>query len=154
MPDVFERAAISGRQLRDSLARPRLTIELARLYSQHVRLRSGQEQLPTFDEVEAGSRLFDAVRLVDASFAARSSGERDWRDGLRRAGEVLEWLAHPEMNSEGLPLSLLGAAVTNLPGIRRVQRVSLAEAPANKMRRCSVCCSVRSSKIFFRSRSA
>jgi DEAD/DEAH box helicase len=116
VPDVFERAALSGRQLRDGLARPGLTVDLARLYSQHVRLRTGQAELRTFDEAEAAARLFDAVRLVDASLAARDAGDIDWRDGFRRAAEILEWLAHPETNVEGLPFSLLGSACYQLAG--------------------------------------
>ena len=52
----------------------------------------------------------EAVRLVDASLTARDEGETDWRDSLRRAAELLEWLSHPEMNPQGLPLHLLGAA--------------------------------------------
>src|SRR5207245_3771514 len=85
-------------------------------YSQHVRLRTGQGQLPSFTADEGARRLIDAVRLVDASFAARDRGDADWRTGLRRAAEVLEWLAHPETNPEGLPLSLLGAACYHLAG--------------------------------------
>lgn len=116
MVEVTERAALAGRRLQDELARPRLTVDLARLYSQHVRLRTGQGQLPSFTADEGARRLIDAVRLVDASFAARDRGDADWRTGLRRAAEVLEWLAHPETNPEGLPLSLLGAACYHLAG--------------------------------------
>lgn len=116
MTDVVERAALAGRRLQEELARPRLTVELARLYSQHVRLRTGQDQLRSFTSDEGARRLIDAVRLVDASFAARERGDTDWRVGLRRAAELLEWLAHPEMNPEGLPLSLLGAACYHLAG--------------------------------------
>jgi hypothetical protein len=114
--EVTERAALAGRRLQEELARPRLTVDLARLYSQHVRLRTGQGQLPSFTADEGARRLIDAVRLVDASFAARDRGDAGWRTGLRRAAEVLEWLAHPETNSEGLPLSLLGAACYHLAG--------------------------------------
>ncbi len=116
MVDVTERAALAGRQLQEELARPRLTVDLARLYSQHVRLRTGQDQLRTFTPGEGVRRLVDAVRLVDASFSARARGDADWRAALRRAAELLEWLAHPETNREGLPLSLVGAACYHLAG--------------------------------------
>jgi hypothetical protein len=116
VPDVAERAAQAGRRLRDELARPQLTVDLARLYSQHVRLRTGQDPLPTFTVDERDRRFFDTVRLVDAAFAARERGEPDWQAALRRAAEILEWLAHPETNPELLPLSLLGSACYQLAG--------------------------------------
>lgn len=116
MVEVTERAALAGRRLREDLGRPGLTVDLARLYSQHVRLRTGQGGLRTFTVDEAARRLADAVRLVDASFSARDRGESDWRIGLRRAAEILEWLAHPETNPDELPLSLLGAACYHLAG--------------------------------------
>ncbi len=60
-------------------------------------------------------RLNDAIRLIEAS--AASGAEATEREaGLRRAGEVLEWLAHSPLNEEGLPLSLLGAAAYQLAG--------------------------------------
>lgn len=116
MVEVAERAAQAGRRLRDDLARLRLTRDLARLYSQHIRLRTGQDPLRSFTDSEATLRLGDAVRLVEASFAGRDRGDDGWRLSLRRAGEVLEWLAHPETNTEGLPLTLLGAACYQLAG--------------------------------------
>ena len=116
MPDPSERAALAGDVLRDRFAQARLPREFARLYSQHVRLRTRQPSLETFSEEEAGARLSDAVRLVDASFLAKERGEDGWRAGLRRSAELLEWLAHPEMNEVGLPLSLLGAACYHLAG--------------------------------------
>jgi hypothetical protein len=102
--------------VRDVLARPRLGTDIARVYSQHVRLRTGQGGLPSFNEQERDARLFDVVRLVEASLLGRREGDADWRDGFRRAGELLEWLAHPELNAVGLPLSLLGSAAYQLAG--------------------------------------
>jgi hypothetical protein len=69
-----------------------------------------------FRDRELEERLSDAVRLVEASLVAKREGETDWTDGLRRAGELLEWLAHPQLNPSGLPLSLLGAAAYQLAG--------------------------------------
>jgi hypothetical protein len=112
--DVSDRAAVAGRQLREELARRQLSPDVARLYSQHVRLSAGQEGLRAFRDVDARRRLSDAIRLVDAAFYARDRGESDWRTSLTRAAELLEWLAHPELNHERLPLSLLGAACYQL----------------------------------------
>lgn len=116
MVEVSERAALAGRQLQDELARPRLTVDIARLYSQYVRLRTGQGSLRSFTAPEAAERLIDAVRLTEASLAARMEGSEGWRAGLRRVGELLEWLAHPETNPEGLPLTMLGSTCYELAG--------------------------------------
>jgi len=98
------------------MAGARLSADVAKVYSQHVRLRTGQGGLPSFDADERDARLFDVVRLVEASLLGRREGDPDWRDGLRRAGELLEWLSHPELNEYGLPLSLLGSAAYQLAG--------------------------------------
>ncbi len=89
---------------------------IARLYSQHVRLRSGQAGLASFTESERDARLSDVSKLVESSLVGRREGDTNWREGFRRAGELLEWLSHPELNPEGLPLSLLGSAAYQLAG--------------------------------------
>lgn len=131
MVEVTERAALAGRQLQEELARPRLTVDFARLYSQHVRLRTGQEQLRSFTPDEGARRLIDAVRLVEASFAGRDRGDSEWKGGLRRAAELLEWLAHRQTNPEGLPLSLIGAACYHLAGYP-ARAASLAQTDAGE----------------------
>lgn len=116
MTDLSTQALAAGRVLRDALATPRLSASTARLYSQHVRLRSGQPGLTSFTADDLASHLRDAVRLVEASLLARTQGEAGWESGLRRAAELLEWMSHPELNSDGLPLTVLGAAAYQLAG--------------------------------------
>ncbi len=89
----------------------------ARLYSQHNRLREGQRGLPSWRLEESLDRLEEAVQLLEAAFIEREILEDDhWRDGVRRAAELLEWLAHPEINLNQLPINLLAAAAYQLAG--------------------------------------
>lgn len=103
-------------ELQNSLAGRKLTPAIAKLYSQHTRLRAGQEGLIGWREDEAGERLNDAVRLIEAAFIQREVGDDNWRNGMLRAGELLEWLSHPQLNPDLLPIRLLAAAVYELAG--------------------------------------
>lgn len=116
MTDLSTQALLAGRLLRDQLATPRLPASVARLYSQHVRLRSGQPGLLSFSDSDLAAHLRDAVRLVEASLVSQSRGEAGWDSGLRRAAELLEWMSHPSLNEDGLPLTVLGAATYQLAG--------------------------------------
>ena len=89
---------------------------VAKLYSQHTRLRANQPGLSGWRHDEAAARLDDAVQLIHVALLKRESGNLTWRDAMRRAGELLEWLAHPELNPDGLPLRLLAAAAYQLAG--------------------------------------
>ncbi len=103
-------------QLQDSLAGSGLTPSFAKLYSQHTRLRAGRPGLAGWREEEAVSRLNDAMRLVEAAFVKREIRDDSWHDGMRRAGELLEWLSLPELNPNRLPIRLLAAAAYQLAG--------------------------------------
>jgi hypothetical protein len=84
----------------------------AKLYSQHKRLREGQRGLTGWQPNEASERLDEAVQLLQAAFIAREADKSSpWRKGMQRAGEILEWLAHPELNTSQLPVRLLSSAV-------------------------------------------
>jgi hypothetical protein len=112
--DAMTLAAVA--RVRAALGAPQLTAEFAGLYSNHVRLRSGQPGLRGFGADQLSGRMRDAMRLIDAALVGRSDDAQDWRESMRRAGEILEWLAHPETNPEGLPLTVLSAATYHLAG--------------------------------------
>lgn len=97
-------------ELRARLAGDDLPPTFAKLYSQHVKLRARQPGLSGWGRDESSLRLRDAIRILEAGFAERQSGGERWRDSVRRAGEILEWLSHPDLNSENLPTRLLAAA--------------------------------------------
>ncbi|MBN3892148.1 MAG: DEAD/DEAH box helicase [Nostoc sp. JL31] len=105
-----------AKELQNSLAGNRLTPAIAKLYSQHTRLRAGGKGLTGWREDEAGERLNDAMRLIEAAFIQRETGDTNWRNGMLRAGELFEWLSHPQLNPDILPIRLLAAAVYELAG--------------------------------------
>src|SRR5579859_3289330 len=104
------------RTLRTSLASGNLPRNFAKLYSQHTLLRAGNEGLYSWQEDDNLERLNDAIRLLEAGSIEKSvedTGWQDrssWRDSIRRAAELLEWLSDPQLNPQGLPLRLLSAA--------------------------------------------
>src|SRR5258708_2088388 len=103
-----------AKALREELAGSNLPRSFAKLYSHYTRLRAGQEGLASWRAKEAADRLQDAIRLLECAFIERDAGSDRWNDSARRAGALLEWLAIPQLNSEGLPLRLLAAAIYQL----------------------------------------
>ncbi|HEY4035842.1 MAG TPA: DEAD/DEAH box helicase [Ktedonobacteraceae bacterium] len=103
-------------KLRESLAGATIPKTLAKLYSQHTRLSAGQPGLVNWLETETAECLDNALRLVEAAFTEREGGNDSWRDSVRRAGEILEWLSHPQLNADGLPMRFLAAAAYQLAG--------------------------------------
>jgi hypothetical protein len=114
MREANPRLVDLARGLREELAGS-FPPRFAKLYSQHSRLRAHQAGLHAWREGESQDRLDDAVRLLEAAFIEREAhASNDWRHGVRRAGELLEWLAHPELNPDKLPIRLLAAAAYQL----------------------------------------
>lgn len=103
-------------ELRQALVSRGLTPDIAKLYSQHTRLLTGQSGLSGWRSDEAAARLEDAVRLLEAGFVEREVAQERWTEAVRRVAEILEWLAHPELNISQLPLRLLSAAAYQLAG--------------------------------------
>jgi len=89
---------------------------MAKLYSQYTRLKMNQPGLKGWRDNEFSERLADAVTLIDAGLTEREIGEKEWRDFLNRSGELLEWLSHPELNTQLFPLRLLSAGLYQLAG--------------------------------------
>ncbi len=105
-----------ARALSERMAGGALTPAFAKLYSQHTRLDAGQPGLRQWRTSEAANRLDDAVRLVDAALYQRSAGDEKWVEAMLRAAEVMEWLSHPVLNPERLPMRLLAASAYQLAG--------------------------------------
>src|SRR5262245_217394 len=106
---------LADRLVRD-LAGSKLPPQFAKLYSHHTRLTNRREGLATWSSSEQQQRLDDAIHLVEAGLILREGGRTQFRDCLRRAAEVLEWLTHPQTNPDRLPIRLLAAAVYQLSG--------------------------------------
>ena len=102
--------------IRETQAGPNLPPAIAKLYSQHTRLREQQPGLASWSDEEANERFKDAVRLLEIAFIERESGGEQWRDAVRRAGELLEWLSHPGISIQSVPTRLLATAAYQLAG--------------------------------------
>jgi len=116
MPRAAEQAIDLARDIYLQLAGEALTPAAAKLYSQHTRVTTKQASLALWRPDEANERLDDAVRLIEAAFIKREAGDSDWHLGMRRAGELLEWLAHPEFKLEDTPIRMLAAAAYQVAG--------------------------------------
>jgi DEAD/DEAH box helicase len=115
------------RGLRERLAAPRLTQGQAKLYSQHVRLRLGQPGLSSFRPAERRERLEEAQILLEAALVEREAADGgNWRHSVKRAGEILEWLAQGEVAQDEYPSALLAAAAYQIAGYPALARGHLA----------------------------
>lgn len=104
-------------QLQQKLAGDTLQPAFAKLYSQHTRLRSGRYGLQGWRENEASQRLDDVMQLIEVAFIQKEAkNEIEWIKAMQRAAELLEWLCHPQLNPEKLPIRLLAAAAYQLAG--------------------------------------
>lgn len=104
----------------------------AKLYSQHKRLRAGQQGLASWRPNEASERLSESVQLLEFAFIARETDKHNWQEGMQRAGAILEWLAHPELDPSSLPLQLLSAAAYQLGGYPACAVGLLRQEPLDK----------------------
>lgn len=113
---ITEQALDQAKAVRAELAAERLPPRIAKLYSQHSRLREGQPGLRGWRPDEQTGRLHDALLLVDAALIEKEAGLDHWQVGMKRAAELLEWLSIPALNNDKLPLGLLSAAAYQLAG--------------------------------------
>jgi hypothetical protein len=105
-----------AQEIRQNLAERGLPPDFAKLYSQHTRLTYDQQGLLSWREEEMWQRLHDAIRLISAGLLEKEQGIESWSNSLRRAGELLEWLSHSQLNPDDLPLTLLSSAAYQLAG--------------------------------------
>ena len=116
MPLQDNDPVLVARAFGQRLAGESLLPEIAKLYSQHTRLRSGQPGLRSWRPREATRLLDDAVRLVDAAFIKKAAEDATWTREALRAAELLEWLSHPSLAPARVPVELLAAAAYQLSG--------------------------------------
>jgi DEAD/DEAH box helicase len=111
----------------ERLAGPALSLGIARLYSQHTRLRSGTSGLSTWNTKELFARLNEGEKLLVAGMAAADSLEH--RRYLRRAGEIFEWAATSSPAEVPIPVVLIAAAAYQLAGYPARASGILSEHP-------------------------
>lgn len=103
-------------RLQSTLAGETLPPAVAVLYSQFTRLRYGRPGLSSWSAHEHAARVGDATNLIDAGLLLRQAKNEKFRPCLRRAGELLEWLAPPVAPDSEIPYRLLSAAAYQLGG--------------------------------------
>ncbi len=140
-----------ARQVRMDLAGQALTQAQAKLYSQSLRLGMGREGLASFGPSDAASHFEQAVLLIECALIERQADNNSaWRDGLKRAAELLEWLSQhdlrlnlleasqPDSSASGpdsgsrVPLHLLTAATYQLAGYPALALGHLQRTPSNE----------------------
>jgi superfamily II DNA/RNA helicase len=105
----------TARELREMLAGTALTQSQAKLYSQRLRRDMGREGLLTFVPEDVEDYLDQALLLLQCGFIERESDPLSrWRDSIKRAAELLEWLSQPALRPAEAPLHLLAAAAYQL----------------------------------------
>ncbi|MFS0726349.1 DEAD/DEAH box helicase [Paenibacillus sp. 1P07SE] len=105
------------RDFQSKFAGDKLVPHFAKLYSQYTRLSYNQSGLSGWNGTqEFSNRLHDAIKLIDIGLFDKKQDGNQWRGTLRRAGEILEWLSHPELNIDNLPIKFLSAAAYQLAG--------------------------------------
>lgn len=104
-----------AQEVRRTMAGSALTEAQAKLYSQRLRRDMGQVGLPSFRDSDIDAHLDEAMLLLDCGLLERRDNPTGgWRDGIKRAAEILEWLSQPSLKPEGAPLHLLAAAAYQL----------------------------------------
>ena len=74
--------------------------DFAKLYAQHSRLQAKKEGLKSWNDKMFESQLNKALLLIEYAEIQREVDNNKFKNALKRAGEVLEWLAHPEINKK------------------------------------------------------
>lgn len=104
-----------ARGVRHTLASSALTERQAKLYSQRLRLDMGRGGLASFAPKDVDTYLDEAILLLQCGLLERRADVASgWRDGIKRAAEILEWLSQSSLKPQGAPLHLLAAAAYQL----------------------------------------
>lgn len=104
-----------AREVRQTLAGSALTERQAKLYSQRLRRDMGREGLASFAPGDVDIYLDEAMLLLQCGLIERDADPTSaWRDGVKRAADILEWLSQSRLKPPGAPLHLLAAAAYQL----------------------------------------
>lgn len=119
--------------IRETLAGSALSPTQAKLYSQRVRLDMGAAGLLSFSQGELTARLDEATLLLEVGWLERKAGgERAWRQAVKRAAEVLEWISNTDLKPAGAPIHLLSAAAYQVAGYPAMALGQLRQMPAGE----------------------
>jgi|GEM_PF-4386592 len=106
-----------ARTIRADLAGSALLPQQAKLYAQRIRLDMGADGLPSFSPADLAARLEDAMLLLETAWIERSAeSDGTWRQAVKRAAEILEWISQSNLRPANVPTHLLSAAAFQLAG--------------------------------------
>lgn len=106
-----------ARAIRAAFASDALSPLQAKLYSQRVRRDMGADGLASFSSGELAAHLDEAMLLVETAWIEQSAEAGDaWRQTVKRAAEVLEWISQPSLKPANAPIHLLSAAAYQVAG--------------------------------------
>ncbi len=104
-----------AREIRHALVSSALTQQQAKLYSQRLRRDMGGNSLASFAPGDVDAYIDEAMLLIQCGLLERhADSTSDWRNGIKRAAEILEWLSQSSLKPPGAPLHLLAAAAYQL----------------------------------------
>lgn len=102
-------------EVRRNLAGQALTARQAKLYSQRLRRDMGQAGLASFAPGDVDTYVDEAILLLQCGLLERKADPGSgWRQGVKRAAEILEWLSQSSLKPPDAPLHLLAAAAYQL----------------------------------------
>jgi flagellar biosynthesis GTPase FlhF len=94
----------------------KLPPNLAKLYSHYTKLSIQQAGLKSWTDGDFNEQLNEAVRLISIGFYQKENYKIDWEIFFQKAGEILEWISYPEINTCNYPLHLLAASCYQIAG--------------------------------------
>ena len=119
--------------VRRALSGAALTGRQAKLYSQRLRREMGRPGLANFSPTEVADHLEEAMWLIDCAVIEQSAEPHGhWRQGIRRAAEILEFLSQNDLRPAGSPMHLLAAAAYQVAGFPAMALAQLKHAPADE----------------------
>ena len=119
--------------VRRSLAGDALTSRQAKLYSQRLRRDMGRPGLATFSPADVDECLDDAMWLIDCALIERAAEPHSqWRKGVKRAAEILEFLSQHDLRPARTPMHLLAAAAYQVAGFPAMALAQLGRIPAGE----------------------
>lgn len=118
------------REIRLENAPTNLSRDQARLYANRLRLLNNAPQLDSFTSEEVTERLEQALFLLECAIIEREvASDSDWRSGVVRAAEILEWISIHKLTHGEVPTELLAAAAYQVAGFPAMSIGMLSKVP-------------------------
>ncbi len=111
-----EEVFLKAKNYIEKVGTKKLKPNVAILYSQQSRLTAGQKGLSYWKEGDEKEYLEIAIKLIESSLQIWEDDQLRAKEGLRRAGELLEWVSKPESFEKPFSVELFSAACYQLAG--------------------------------------